>query len=105
MSSSKDTVDFILEQMQGAGNVSARKMFGEYGLFCNGIFFAEICDDSLFIKPTNGGRIYIGDVDEAPPHSGAKPFFHISGDRWDDADWLCGLVRVTVKELPLPKKK
>lgn len=104
MASSKSTIDFILEQIQAAGIVSARKMFGEYGLFCSGKFVAVVCDDRLYIKPTDAGRAFIGDVEEAPPYQGAKNYFHISGEKWDDAEWLSDLVRVTVKELPERKK-
>ena len=80
-------------------------MFGEYGLFCDGKMVALICDDLLFIKPTLAGRSYLGVVIEKPPYKGAKPYFWISGDRWDDSDWLTELVRLSAAELPLPVKK
>ena len=105
MSSQQSTVDFIVEQMAGAGAVSARKMFGEYGVYNDGKMVALICDDQLYIKPTDGGRALIGAVTEAPPYPGAKPCFLIAGDRWDDADWLAHLVRITTAELPVPKAK
>lgn len=105
MASQQSTVDFIVEQMQTAGQVSAKKMFGEYGIFCSGKMVALACDDKLFIKPTPGGRAYLGEIEEAPPYPGAKPCFLISGDRWDNAEWLGEVVRITAKELPLPKKK
>jgi TfoX/Sxy family transcriptional regulator of competence genes len=105
MGSSQATVDFILEQIQAAGVVSARKMFGEYGLYCDGKFMAVVCDDRLYIKPTDAGRAFIGDVDEAPPYQGAKNYFHISGEKWDNSEWLSELIKVTTRELPLPKKK
>ena len=56
MSSQQSTVDFILDQISEAGDVSAKKMFGEYGLYCNGKMVASVCDDQLFVKPTAGGR-------------------------------------------------
>jgi TfoX/Sxy family transcriptional regulator of competence genes len=105
MGSKQSTVDFILEQIAAAGTVSARKMFGEYGLYCDGKYVASVCDDQLFVKPTPGGRDWIGKVEEAPPYPGAKPCFLISGERWDDAEWLSELIRVTARELPVGKKK
>jgi TfoX/Sxy family transcriptional regulator of competence genes len=105
MASQQSTVDFIVEQMQAAGQVTSRKMFGEYGIFCSGKMVALVCDDQLFIKPTPGGRAFLGTVEDAPPYPGAKPCFLISGDRWDDGEWLGELVRITARELPLPKKK
>ena len=81
-------------------------MFGEYGLYCDGKIFALACDDQLFLKPTGAAKTYIGDYVEAPPFEGAKPtYLLIDSDRWDDADWMTGLVRTTVAELPLPKPK
>ncbi len=90
--------------MAGAGDIIAKKMFGEYGLYANGIFFGVICDNKLFVKPTEGGRQFIGEVVEAPPYEGAKNSFLIE-DQVEDADWLAELVTITVAELPPPKKR
>jgi len=105
MSSSQDTVDFVVEQIAGAGVVSAKKMFGEYGVFCDGKMAAIVADDQLFVKPTAAGRAFLGVVEEVPPFPGAKPYFLISGERWDDHEWLSELIRLTSAELPLPLKK
>lgn len=105
MSSQQKTVDYIVEQSAGAGTMTAKKMFGEYGLYCDGKIMALICDDQLFVKPTQAGRAYLGDVTEGEPYPGAKPYFLIEGDRWDDADWLAGLVKATSDDLPAPKPK
>ncbi len=105
MASQQRTVDFIVEQIAKAGKVSARKMFGEYGIYCDGKMVALVCDDQLFLKPTTGGRAYIGNVSEAPPYKGAKPCFLVPGDQWDDADWLTKLIAISAAELPTPIKK
>ncbi|KQX35621.1 hypothetical protein ASD04_12575 [Devosia sp. Root436] len=105
MSSQQKTVDYILEQSADAGTMTARKMFGEYGLYCDGKVMAFVCDDQLFIKPTEAGRAYLGEVTEAPAYPGSKMYFLIDGDRWDDADWLAGLVKATADALPAPKPK
>lgn len=105
MSSQQKTVDYILEQGANAGALSAKKMFGEYGLYCDGKIMAFICDDQLFIKPTEAGRAYLGDVTEAEAYPGSKMYFLIDGERWDDADWLGGLIRITADDLPAPKPK
>jgi len=105
MSSNQSTVDYVVEQMTKAGIVSAKKMFGEYGVFCDGKMVAIIGDDQLFVKPTTAGRAFLGNVEEVPPYPGAKPYFFISGEQWDDAEWLSELIRLTSAELPLPKKK
>jgi TfoX/Sxy family transcriptional regulator of competence genes len=105
MATSQNTIDFIVEQIADAGDVSARKMFGEYGLYCDGKIFALVCDDQLFLKPTPAAMQYIGDFVEAPPYPGAKSYLLVDSDRWDDRDWLRGLVRASVAELPAPKPK
>ncbi len=105
MASQQKTVDFILEQIADAGDVSARKMFGEYAIYCGTKVVALVCDDQLYVKPTKSGKAYIGKVKEAPAYPGAKPSFLISGDQWEDAEWLAELIKITAKELPPPKPK
>lgn len=106
MASQQSTIDSILEQIADAGFVSARKMFGEYGLYCDGKIVALVCDDQFFLKPTPEGRALLADaVDEQPAYTGAKPSFRIAGERWDDAEWMAELVRVTAVALPMPKPK
>jgi TfoX/Sxy family transcriptional regulator of competence genes len=105
VASKRSNVDFVLEQVAQAGDVSARKMFGEYALYLRGKIIALFCDDQLFIKPTNAGRALLGKPQEAPPFPGAKLWFLISGDRCEDGDFLSELARVTERELPAPKPK
>ncbi len=104
MSSDAQFVKFVLDQMAGAGEVSARKMFGEYGVYCGDKIVGLICDDQFFVKPTDAGRSYMGEVIEAPPYNGAKPYF-LLGDQLEDSDWLAGLIRAALPELPAPKPK
>jgi TfoX/Sxy family transcriptional regulator of competence genes len=104
MASNQDFVNFVLEQIKGTGEISAKKMFGEYALYSDAKIFALICDDKLFVKPTASGRAFIGEVLEAVPYEGAKPSFLIE-DKVEDSDWLSELVRITVNELPQPKPK
>ena len=104
MASDQNFVDFVLEQIKNAGEITAKKMFGEYGIYSDGKLFGLICDNKLFIKPTNSGREFIGNVVEAPPYEGAKPSFLIE-DKIEDSEWLSELIRISLKELPPPKPK
>jgi TfoX/Sxy family transcriptional regulator of competence genes len=104
MASSLSFVEYACGQMGAAGEVSYRKMFGEYAVYLDGKVVALVCDNALFIKPTECGRLFAGEVDEAPPYKGAKPHFLI-GDRMEHREWLTELVRITAKELPAPKPK
>jgi DNA transformation protein and related proteins len=105
VASKQSNLDFVLEQMAQAGDVAARKMFGEFAIYLRGKVVALFCDDQLFVKPTRAGRAYLGQTQEAAPYPGARPWFLISGDRCEDGDFLSELVRVTAGELPTPKPK
>jgi len=105
MATSKSTVEYLLEQIAQAGVVSARKMFGEYAIYCEGKVVALVCDDQLYLKPTTIGKKLIGEVSEAAPFPGAKLWYLIPGEQWDDADWLATLIRRSASEIPLPKPK
>ena len=105
MSTKQSTVDFILEQMAEAGAVSSgKKMFGGYGLFYDGKILALVCDDELFIGIVPAGKVFVGDCQEKPPYQGAKPCFFISGEKWEDSEWLSHLVKISAEQLPVPKK-
>jgi len=104
MASDQKFVDYVTGQIRNAGEVIAKKMFGDYGIYADGKIFGLICDNKLFIKPTEGGRNYIGQVVEGQAYPGAKPGFLIE-DKIEDSAWLSELVRISVRELPEPKKK
>jgi TfoX/Sxy family transcriptional regulator of competence genes len=104
MSSELEFVEFVADQMEDAGKITFRKMFGEYGVYCDGKIIALICDNKLFIKPTEGGKKFIGRVTESPAYPGSKPYYFIE-DKLEDRDWISGLVRITAIELPEPKPK
>ena len=98
MASRLEFVEYVLEQLQGAGTITYRKMFGEYGIYCDGKFFATICNDQLFFKITEGGRKFWPELEEGIPYHGAKPHFLVE-------EKLAGLAQVTCQELPMPKPK
>ena len=104
MASDKNFVDFVTGQINNVGEITAKKMFGEYGLYADGKLFGLICDNKLFIKPTQAGRELIGAVNESPPYEGAKPSFLIE-EKIEDSDWLSKLISISLKELPTPKPK
>ena len=105
MATKPDIAEYLVSQMQAVGDVYAKKMFGEYGVYLEDKMFALVCDNQLFIKPTTAGRTYLEEVEEGQPYPGAKPWFLITEDNWDDADWLCEIVRATLPEVVPVKKK
>ena len=56
MASDKNQLDFVLDQIRDAGVVTAKRMFGEFGIYCDGKIVALFCDNQLFVKPTDRGR-------------------------------------------------
>ena len=104
MASDLAFVEFVADQLDAGCGASYRKMFGEYALYSKGKVVALICDNQLFVKPTEAGRSFIGDVVEAPPYPGAKPAFLIQ-DRIEDRAWLTELIIRTEQALPRPKPK
>jgi TfoX/Sxy family transcriptional regulator of competence genes len=90
--------------MAAAGQITSRKMFGEYAIYCGKKVVALVCDNQLFVKPTPAGKAILGRPAEAPPYPGAKLYYLID-DRIDDGDWLSRLIAKTAQELPAPKPK
>ena len=104
MASHQDFVDYVAEQLREAGTIRSRKMFGEYGLYCGGVFFAVICGDQLFVKVTPVGEAAFPNLSKAPPYEGARDYILV--EDVDDRDTMTALVRLTCLALESrPKKK
>ena len=104
MASDLNFVEFVVDQIQNAGAIRCRPMFGGHTLYCEGKVVALICDNQLFVKPTKTGKLFVGNVVEAPAYPGAKPSF-LMEEQLEDKDWISKLISLTEKELPLPKPK
>ena len=104
MASDLEFVQFITDQIDSDQEISYRKMFGEYALYCNGKVVGQICDNKFFIKITEAGRAFAGEISEGFPYPGAKPAFLIE-DQIEDRAWVSKLIELTEKALPKPKRK
>ena len=103
MASHQDFVDYVAEQLREAGVIRSRKMFGEYGLYCDEVFFAVICDDQLFVKVTPAGEAAFPHLPQAPPYEGANDYIWAEGV--DDRDTMTALTRITCLTLQAQPKK
>lgn len=103
MASNPDFVQYIVDQCGGAGEITARKMFGDYCVYCNGKPFGLVSDNGFYVKPTEAGRKLLRTEYMRPPYDGAKPHFYI--EDVDDRDYLSALVKATYAELPALKPK
>lgn len=104
MSSTVEFVEYVCEQISGAGNITYKKMFGEYGVYCNGKIIGLICDNQFFVKKTVAGQELLSSaVEEASPYKNAKLHFVI--DSSENKEFLSEFIRETYNELPVPKPK
>ena len=102
MASHKAFVDYITEQLGEAGEIRAKTMFGEYGLYCDGKFFGTVEENQLYLKVTEAGRRLLPDAEIASPHEGSNL---LTVEEVEDREFLAKLVRETCGELPAPKPK
>lgn len=105
MATDQSTIDFLSEQIAGAGRITSRKMFGEYALYCDTKVVAFVCDDQLFVKPTEAGKKYLGTPELKPAYPGSKMYYWIDTEHWDDEEWMSELIKITADALPLPKPR
>lgn len=106
MSTKQSTIDYILDQLSSLEHVSARKMFGEYALYCNDKVVGLVCDDTLFIKITEKWKSYVGkSYIEWNAYKWAKVSMVIEWDMIEDHEWLSELIQITADNLPEKKLK
>lgn len=103
MATSQSTMDFLLDVLSDSHQVSSRRMFGEFCLYYAGRPVGLVCDEQLFLKPSEVGKRLMREPDEGAPFPGARPHLRISPDLWDDRTWMNALVRATFDSLPPPK--
>jgi DNA transformation protein and related proteins len=103
MASDREFVKFVCEQLDGAGEISSRRMFGEAAVYLQDKVIGLICDNQFFVKATEPGRAKIGVPTQAPPFPGASNWFLMAD--LDDPEFLADLVRITAAALPSPKIK
>ncbi len=103
MTSRIEFVEFVCDQLSEAGDISYKKMFGEYGIYMDGKFIAAVCDDQFFVKITEAGRKILPVPVEAEMYEGSSLAFLI--EDVEDRELLNNLLKATWSELPFPKPK
>ena len=98
---SKDYADFIIEQLSGLNEITARKMMGEYILYYRDKIIGGIYDNRFLVKPTRSARENMPDASLELPYDGAKPMLLV--DNVENRDFLKKLVLAMYEELPEPK--
>lgn len=103
MTSSKEYLEYILEQLRDLDEVTYRPMMGEYLLYYQGRNFGGIYDNRLLVKPVPSAAGMMPGSKREVPYEGAKEMILVS--ETDERDFLCALVKDMYDELPLPKKR
>ena len=103
MASTKEYLDFVLEQLSGLDEISSWAMMGEFILYYRGKVFGGIYDDRLLVKPVKSAIQYIPTAVYELPYEGAKEMLLV--DEVDNKDFLTGLFNLMYDELPMPKAK
>ena len=103
MASSKEYLDFILEQLSELEEISYRAMMGEYIIYYRGKIMGGIYDDRFLVKPVKSAIEYMGNAIYGLPYDRAKEMLLV--DDVDDKEFLTNLVNAMYDELPAPKPK
>ena len=103
MASSKEYLEFIMEQLAGLEDVSWRAMMGEYIIYYRGKIVGGIYDDRFLVKPVESAVAMMPEAELEQPYEGAKEMLLV--DDVDDREFLCELLEAMYDELPAPKKK
>ena len=103
MASSKEYLDFILEQLSGSEEITYRAMMGEYVIYYKGKIVGGIYDDRFLVKPVKSAVSLMPDAVYELPYEGAKEMLLVGNV--DSREFLAELINAIYDELPAPKKK
>lgn len=103
MASSRDYLQFILEQLSELDDITYRAMMGEFIIYYRGKIAGGIYDDRLLIKPVSAALRYMPSAPLVPPYNGAKEMLVV--ENVDDRQYLAGLFDAILPELPEPRPK
>lgn len=103
MASSREYLNYVLEQLSGLEGVTYRAMMGEFILYHRGKIAAYVCDDRLLVKPLPSAVAFLPEAPREPPYEGAKEMILV--EDVDDRDFLTALFAAMQEELPEPRTK
>ncbi len=103
MATSKEYMNFILEQLSQLEEITHRQMMGEYIIYYRGKIAAYVCDDRLLVKPVEAAKALMPDASYEPPYEGAKDMLLV--EDVENREFLTELFDTMYDELPMPKPK
>ena len=102
MATSKEYLEFVLEQLSDIQGISHRAMMGEYLIYCRGKVIGGIYDDRFLVKATDSARRLLPDATSELPYQGAREMLLADVD---DREFLNRLVPAIADDLPMPRNK
>ncbi|GHV73409.1 competence protein TfoX [Spirochaetia bacterium] len=102
MASDIDFLNYVVEQIRNAGNITWKKMFGEYLIYANGKPVVLVCDNTAFVKIHDCVKPYLETTDKGFPYDGAKEHYIVDVD---NSELLSTLVQELEKVIPVPKPR
>ena len=103
MGSSKEYLEYILEQLSGLEDITYRAMMGEYILYYRGKIFGGVYDDRFLIKPVKIAKEMMPDANMELPYDGAKEMLLV--DDVENREFLKELIEAMYDELPAARKR
>lgn len=104
MATSTQARDYIVEHLSKAGDISTRKMMGEYLVYFKGKLVGNICDNCLYLKPMDSALRLLPDAERDYPYDGSKTLM-IVVDGVEDTEQMSAVLHAMYEELPAPKSK
>lgn len=103
MPSSKEYLEFVLEQLSGIEGISHRAMMGEYIIYCKDRVIGGIYDDRLLVKNTESAKRLMPNAPSELPYKGGKEMLLV--EDIENREFLGKLFNETLGDLHMPKKK
>ena len=103
MASSKEYLDYVMEQLSELPDITYRAMMGEYIIYYRGRIIGGIYDDRFLVKPVRSAKAMMPDATLELPYEGGSSMLLV--DEVDNREFLCELLNAMYPELPEPKKK
>lgn len=105
MATDKALMEQLVDCIAHTGDVRTRPMFGEYAVYLDDKVVGFVCDNQLFVKPTAASGPYEAECEAAPPYPGAKNYWRVPEEKWNDKRWMSSFLRDTAAQVPVKKKK
>jgi TfoX/Sxy family transcriptional regulator of competence genes len=102
MATTKDYIEYVIEQIDGTWNPEFKKMFGEYMVYVNRKPVLLVCDNTVFVKELECIKYLSSEWDKGFPYNGAKEHYIVD---IDDKEFFHNLIRELEKVIPVPTKR